>query len=138
MAATARTWFYQTPEKNSYLLQERVNGSVWMARLMDVYFVTERAEPPFQMSAERNGQTLVIEWEPNQWFRLISPQDMPDVVGAFSNVLQLPAALTYTDFDGKIITEWHRDGGEARWREIQGNPTYQSPVRLNKSRPSPR
>lgn len=131
MATTARTWFYNTPEQQPYLLQERVNGTAWANRLMDVYFVTERAEVPFKMSGQWQGQALIIEWEPNQWFRLTCAQDVPNVVAAFSNILQLPAALTYTDFDGKIITEWHRDGGEARWRDIQGNPTFQSPVRLN-------
>jgi hypothetical protein len=132
MAATARTWFYTMPESSPYLLQERVNGTVWMNRLTEVYFVTERAEAPFQMRGEWRGQTLVIAWHPEQWFRLTGERETPDVVAAFSNILRLPAALTYTDSDGKIITEWHRDGGEARWREIQGNPTYQNPERLKR------
>jgi len=132
MATNARTWFYQTPENNPYLLQERVNGTLWMARFWDVYFITERAEPPFRMSAVYKGLPLVIEWEPNKWFRLTAPQSVPDVISAFSNVLQMPAALMYTDNRGMAITEWHRDGGEARWREIQGNPMYQSPLRLSR------
>lgn len=131
MATNARTWFYQTPEKNPYLLQERVNGTLWMARLWDVYFVTERAEPPFRMSAVYHGTPLMIEWEPGKWFRLTAPQSLPGVITAFSNILQLPASLMYTDNHGMVVTEWHRDGGHERWREIQGNPMYQSVVRLN-------
>ena len=132
MASSARTWFYNTPESQPYLLQERVNSNVWMARLMDLYFVTERAQAPFRLSAVWQGKPITIEWEPNKWFRLIAVQDAPAVAAAFSNILQMPAALAYTSIDGQIITEWHRDGGEARWREIQGNPSYQSPVRLKK------
>jgi hypothetical protein len=131
MATNARTWFYETPENNAYYLQERVNGTLWMARLTDLFFVTDRAEAPFRMSATWQDNPLAIEWEPGEWLRMTSPADVPLVVSAFSNILQLKAALTYTDVDGQIITEWHRDGGAARWREIQGNPTYQSPVRLS-------
>jgi len=132
MATNARTWFYNTPEAQPYLLQERVNGTLWMARLWGLYFVTEQAQPPFAMSARWQDQSLRIEWQPGQWFRLIADGNAPPVVNAFSNVLQMPAAITYTGRDGKVITEWQRDGGDARWREIQGNPVYQSPVRLNK------
>ena len=132
MATNARTWFYNMPEQKPYLLEERVNGTLWMARLSDVYFHAEKVEPPFRMSAEWRGLPLVIEWEPGKWFRLYAPQEVPEVVSAFSNVLQLPAALMYVDVDGQVVTEWHRDGGEARWREIQGNPSYQSPVRLRR------
>jgi hypothetical protein len=131
MATNARTWFYNTPENNPYLLQERVNSTLWMARLNNVFFITEQAEAPFQMAAEWHDLTLLIEWEPGKWFRLVTTQDVPAFVAAFSNILQMPAALTYTDIEGRIVTEWHRDGGETRWREIQGNPTYQSPVRLS-------
>lgn len=132
MATNARTWFYETPENNAYLLQERVNTTLWMARLLDVYFTAENTEPPFRMTGFWQGTPLVIEWQPGQWFRLVAPRDVPAIIAAFSNILQIPASLTYTDIEGRIITEWHRDGGEAQWREIQGNPTYQSPVRLNK------
>jgi len=132
MATNARTWFYNAPENKPYLLQERVNSTLWMARLNNVYFVTEQAEAPFRMSTRWHDTSLVIEWETGKWFRLVTTLDVPTIVTAFSNILQMPAALTYTDIDGQIITEWHRDGGEARWREIQGNPTYQSPVRLNR------
>lgn len=131
MASTARRWFYELPENNPYLLQERVNGTLWMHRLGNVYFFCEQAEPPFRMSTRLQDKTVRIEWEPGKWFRMTASANLPAVVGAFSNVLELPAAISYTDADGQIITEWHRDGGDARWREIQGNPAYQIPVRLN-------
>ncbi|GAB4574992.1 MAG: hypothetical protein Kow0077_24300 [Anaerolineae bacterium] len=132
MATNARTWFYETPENSPYLLQERVNSTLWMARLWDVYFITESATEPYRMTATWQGHPLTIEWETGKWFRLIADTDVPTVVSAFSNVLQIPATFTYTDTNGRIITEWHRDGGEARWREIQGNPIYQSPLRLDR------
>ncbi len=131
MATNARTWFYETPEKSAYLLQERVNGNLWMARLSDVYFVAEQAEPPYRMTAVWQGHPLTLEWETGKWLRLSSDASLPAVIGAFSNVLQIPATLTYLDSTtGRVITEWHRDGGNTRWREIQGNPSYHNPARL--------
>lgn len=131
MASNAGSWFYETPEANPYLLQERVNSNLWMARLWDLYFVTVQAEAPFAMKAKWHDQPISMAWQPGQWLRLTSEEAVPLVSVAFSNILQIPATLTYTDVDGKTINEWHRDGGEARWREIQGNPTFQSPVRLS-------
>lgn len=131
MATNARTWFYETPEDSPYLLQERVNSTLWMARLWDVFFIAEQTTAPFRMTATRQASPLTIEWETGKWLRLIAAADEPSVVGAFSNILQIPATLTYIDSSGRIITEWHRDGGTARWREIQGNPMFQSPVRLD-------
>lgn len=131
MASNSTTWFHETPENNPYLLQERVNGNLWMARLWSLYFVTEQAEAPFRMVAQYNEAPLTLEWEPGKWLRLRSDQAVPSVATAFSNILQIPASLTYTDIEGKIITEWHSDGGAAQWQKIQGNPSYQNPVRLN-------
>jgi hypothetical protein len=132
MATNASTWFYHTPENNPYILQERVNSTLWMARLTDVYFVAEQTEAPFRMTAVYQGQPLVMEWEPDRWLRLTTTSAIPAVLTALSNVLQIPASLTYTDGSGKIITEWHRDGGDTRWQEIQGNPIFQSPVQLSR------
>jgi hypothetical protein len=131
MASNARTWFYETPENNAYWIQERVNSTLWMARLTEVYFVAEQTEAPFRMSAVWHDKPLIIEWEPGKWFRLTTLEAVPSIVRAFSNILQIPVTLTFTDVQGQTITEWHRDGGETRWREIQGNPIYQSPVRLS-------
>lgn len=131
MATNARTWFYEIPEKNAYLLQERVNSTLWMARLSDVFFVAETVEAPYRMTTTWQGHPVRIEWETGKWLRMEADSDVPLVVSAFSNVLQIPATLTYTDSNGRIITEWHRDGGSERWREIQGNPSFQSPIRLD-------
>ena len=30
------------------------------------------------------------------------------------------------------VIEWHTDGGEARWKEIQGKPQYQGLRRLTR------
>jgi hypothetical protein len=132
MASNAGTWFYSTPDNKPFMLQERVNSNLWMARLFDTYFTAESVESPFRMSSPYRGQTLVIEWEPGKWLRLTTSKIVPLVVGAFSNILQIPAALTYTNIDGQVVTEWHADGGDAQWRQIQGNPIFQSPVRLNR------
>lgn len=129
---TARSWFYETPDARPYLLQERVNLTMWMNRLQDVYFVTEQAEPPLRMSADWQGHHVTIEWLPNRWFRLTADGDVAPMIAAFSNALMLPAAFSYNNAAGQVITEWHRDGGEQRWSEIQGNPAFQTPVRLGK------
>ncbi len=130
MATNARTWFYETPENSPYLLQERVNGTLWMARLQDVYFAADSATAPFSMSATWQGRPVSIQWEPGQWFRLTADGQAHALVTAFSSILQIPHVMTYTDLNGSAVTEWHRDGGDARWREIQGNPMYQNPARL--------
>lgn len=132
MASHAGTWFYSTPDNKPFVLQERVNSNLWMARLFEIFFTAESTEPPYRMSSPYQDQKLVIEWEPSKWLALTTAQEVPLVAGAFSNILQIPAALTYTNIDGQIVTEWHADGGDARWRQIQGNPTFQSPVRLNR------
>jgi len=31
-----------------------------------------------------------------------------------------------------FVVEWHTDGGDGRWREIQGQPQYQSLRRLRR------
>jgi hypothetical protein len=47
-------------------------------------------------------------------------------------ILKMRPALTYQDTDGMFVVEWHTDGGEARWREVQGQPQYQSLRRLRR------
>ena len=31
---------------------------------------------------------------------------------------------------GMFVVEWHTDGGDARWKEIQGNPAFQGLRRM--------
>ena len=47
-------------------------------------------------------------------------------------ILMMRPVLMYQDNEGMYVTEWHTDGGEARWRELQGQPAYQGLKRLRR------
>jgi hypothetical protein len=40
--------------------------------------------------------------------------------------------LEYQDSEGMHVVEWHTDGGQERWSQIQGNPQYQGLRRIGK------
>jgi hypothetical protein len=75
-----------------------------------------------------------IEWVPNQAFTLHVPQDSDssDLVRGVSRVLALKPAFSYTDGQGHRVTEWHVDGGAARWQEIQGKAAFGNLQRLSR------
>ena len=39
------------------------------------------------------------------------------------------------DEDGNYVVEWRMDGGEGRWKELQGSPAAQGLVRLRTDKP---
>ena len=55
-----------------------------------------------------------------------------EIIGVMRQILKMRPALTYQDTDGMFVVEWHTDGGEGRWREVQGQPQYQSLRRLRR------
>lgn len=130
MTTNANTWFYNEPEHDAYLIEERVNHSLWNARLSFLYFDCINAEPPFRMVSEWKGQPVEIEWEVGKLFTLRTQEEMPALRRGFSLALGLqPASLAYQDVDDMYVTEWHVDGGEERWREIQGQARFRHPQR---------
>ncbi len=133
MSTNAGTWFYTEPEHRAYLIAERVNGTFWQARVTTVYWHCVRAEPPFRVEGYADGAVVEMEWEPDRWLALKAPDgfDPAPLVKALSRrILTMPAALTYTDPAGRQVYEWHTDGGEARWKAIQGRGGFGQPHRL--------
>ena len=85
MATNASTWFYNEPEHNAYLLEERVNHTLWSNRLSAVYLDCLSETPPFKMSGTWHELPITIEWVPRDYFTLTT---LPD-----SQVDQLIVAL---------------------------------------------
>ena len=58
-------------------------------------------------------------------------EERKDVIATIRQVLLgLKPSFTYQDTEGMFVVEWHTDGGDARWKEIQGNPAYQGLRRM--------
>jgi hypothetical protein len=132
MSATAASWFYRTPEKEPYLLAERVNGTFWEARLAGVWLKVEKAEPPFRMAGTYLGANIMLEWEPLKWLRLSTSPASPALMQGLANMLRRRPALRYEAPDGHTTWEWWMEGGDKRWQEIQGKPAFRAPVRLDR------
>jgi hypothetical protein len=129
MSANAGTWFYREPEHQPFMITERLNGTFWQARLVEIYWRCVKADGPFKAEGYLGDQQLDIEWLPAQWLMLRVPAglDSKTLVKTFNRVLARKAVLTYDDSHGSQIFEWHMDGGKARWKEIQGKAGFVKP-----------
>lgn len=132
MTATAASWFYRTPEKEPYLLAERVNGTFWEARYGGVYLTVVKAEPPFTMEGTYNGAAVKMEWEPTRWLRLKTAPAAEALAHGLANILRQKPVLRYESTEGQTVWEWWPQGVDKRWQEIQGQPAFHSPVRLDR------
>lgn len=133
MANTARQWFYSTPEPRPYYIEERVNHTLWNNRLQNVFMSCTNASPPVQMEGSLDGMPMRFEFVPGGYFTLRMPEERKDVIGTIRQaLLGLTPSFTYQDTDGMFVVEWHTDGGDARWREIQGDPAYQGLRRMKR------
>ena len=133
MATDSRTWFYSTPEPRPYYIEERVNHTLWKNRLQGMFMSCTQATVPIQMEGDWNGDTVHFEWKPGDYFILRTDEQHKELIGVIRQMLLgLRPALTYEDPDGRHVVEWHTDGGEKRWREIQGQPQFQGLRRLKK------
>lgn len=132
MTTTAATWFYRDPERIPYYIEERVNQTLWQARVGDILLDATSAEPPYRMTGRWRDQPVEIEWQPNDYFVLRVPveADPTDLVNGISHVLALKPALRFTDTEDRLVTEWYVDGGASRWDDIQGKAAYRHPQRL--------
>ena len=133
MSANAGTWFYSAPETAPYLISERLNGTFWGARIVDVYWKCTHPEPPFRATGYMGDERLELSWLPGQWLSLHVPQgvDSQRFIDAISKrVLAFPATCTYVDTHGRTVIEWHTDQGQERWNEIQGRVEFSKLKRL--------
>jgi hypothetical protein len=120
------------PEKEPYLLAERVNGTFWEARLGGIYLMVVRAEAPFEMKGTYLGADVRLAWEPNKWLRLASAPASPQLATAVANVLRRRPTLRYEAPDGYATWEWWLEGADQRWQELQGKPAFRQPERLDR------
>jgi hypothetical protein len=132
MSANAATWFYREPEHEPYMITERLNGTFWQARLVEVYWRCVKADAPYKAEGYLTDQLLELDWLPGQWLMLRVPAalDSKNLIQTFNRVLGRKAVLTYHDPNGSQVHEWHMDGGKARWKEIQGKAGFVKPRRL--------
>lgn len=133
MSANAGTWFFQEPEHHPYMLTERLNGNFWQERIVEVYWRCIRAEPPFCAQGFWGDHRLEMEWVPGDWLALKAPAEadvLPLVESISRRILAMQVAITYVDAQDRQVFEWHIDGGEKRWQEIQGNAGFNKPRRL--------
>ncbi|HLV37146.1 MAG TPA: hypothetical protein VKY59_18640 [Spirillospora sp.] len=131
MATDSRTWFYTTPEPRPYYIEERVNHTLWKNRLQTLSMTCTQAVPPIKMEGNWQGNVVTFEWQPGKYFILRMTQESRELIGVLRQILMMRPAFLYEDPSGMHVVEWHTDGGEERWREIQGSPEYQGLRRLN-------
>lgn len=132
MATDSRTWFYTTPEPRPYYIEERVNHTLWKNRLQTLTMSCTQATVPIKMEGNWQGNHVTFEWQPGKYFTLTTPRESKEFIGVMRQILMMRPALSYDDPDGRHVVEWHTDGGEARLKEIQGNPQFQGLRRLRK------
>lgn len=132
MSTTSRTWFYSKPEPRPYYIEERVNHSLWNNRLQSVFMSCIQAEKVIKMEGNYNGQPIRFEFIPGNYFVLRMGEENREVIGVMRQVLLgLKPNFAYIDTDGLFSVEYHMDGGEDKWRELQGNPHYQGLRRIS-------
>ncbi len=138
MATDARSWFYSTPTARPFFIEERVNHTLWNNRLANIYMSCTQAETPIRMvGAWANEMPVEFEWQPGQWFILRMGEENKEIIGVMRQILMFRPAFAYRDPDNRFVVEWHTDGGEERWRELQGIPKFQGLRRLRKPQPAP-
>lgn len=131
MANSARQWFYSTPEPRPYYIEERVNHTLWNNRLQNVFMSCSQAEAPIKLEGSLEGSPMAFEFVPGAYFTLRLSEERKDIIATLRQILLgLKPCFTYQDADGMFVVEWHTDGGEARWKTIQGDPAFQGLRRM--------
>ena len=134
MATNASTWFYQEPEHNCYLIEERVNHTFWSNRIAAIHLDCTSAEPPFRMYGEWHTIPIEIEWIPDQYFTLSAKtsDDINRLIIGIKEILGFMPAVSYVDPEARLKVEWHVKNADQRIQEIQGNPNYHDIKRYKK------
>lgn len=130
MTTTAKTWFYNVPEKNLYLIGERVRTTFWDARFGGLWLDTLRAEPPILMRGTYQGGSVELEWQPRTWCILRTHPAHESLARGVSNILGFNPAFRYEDPQGNTVWEWHLGDHGQRWQALQGKPEYGRLTRL--------
>ncbi|MBM4423886.1 MAG: hypothetical protein FJ030_10895 [Chloroflexi bacterium] len=130
MTTTAQTWFFHPPEKNAYLISERVRTNFWGARFGGVWLDVVRVGPPILMAGAYQGSAIELEWQPAQWCALRAKPAAASLPLGVSNMLGLKPAIKYEEARGYTVWEWLTGDVNARWQAVQGKPEYAKLERL--------
>ena len=124
MTTSALSWFYQQPEKNAYLIAERIRTNFWDARFGGLWLDTIKVESPILMRGAYHNSAIELEWEPGQWCRLrTNPANDPLAQGV-SNLIRFRPSFKYEDPSGNTVWEWRLNDSAARWQAMQGKPEF--------------
>jgi hypothetical protein len=124
MTTSALTWFYQQPEKNAYLIAERVRTNFWDARFGGLWLDTLRVTSPILMKGTYKGSLVELEWEPVKWCILRTHPANEALSHGVSNLIRFRPAFKYEDPHGNTVWEWRLSDMDARWQSIQGKPEF--------------
>ena len=130
MTTSAKTWFYQTPEKNAYAIGERVRTNFWDARFGGLWLDTVKVESPIQMRGTYQNSAVELEWQPGVWCILRTNPTQAALATGVSNILGFKPTFQYQDTHGNTAWEWHLGDLNARWQAIQGKPEFGKLQRL--------
>jgi hypothetical protein len=127
MTTNATSWFYAEPETGRpYLISERINQTFWNNRVNGIYFTCVHAEAPYRLVGTWNDADVEIEFEPLKVFILRMSEDSDVFVRGVAEIMGFKPTVSYTDLDGRYITEWYAADADSRLREVQGNPSFQN------------
>lgn len=137
MSTDSRTWFYTTPQPRAYFIEERVNHTLWRNRVGNIWMTCTQPETPIKMVGRwADAMPVEFEWQPGKWFVLRTGEESKEFIGVMRQILMFKPAFMYKDQHEMTCVEWHTDGGEERWKEIQGRGAYHSIRRLSKPQPA--
>ena len=128
MATNASTWFYNPPEQNAYLIEERVNHTFWNNRISALYLRCVSAEAPFQMQGNWHDIPITIEWEPNTYFKLTTQVDdrIDLLIVGITEILGFLPTISYVNPSNDLNAEWHVNENSDVVQSIQNNPNYRN------------
>ncbi len=126
MATSARSWFYSTPEPRPYYIEERVNHTLWRHRLQGVSMSCTSATAPIQMQGRWRDMPIFFEWQPGQYFRLLSGDESRELIGVLRQVLMTRPNFSYIDESGFFVVEWQLQGAEERWGTLRNDQSLRN------------
>lgn len=127
MTTNASTWFFNEPEHRAYLIEERVNQSLWANRINGAQLKCIHAEPPFRMTGVWNNLPITLEWIPNDYVMLSVGGDHANVESlliGFKEVLGFVPTISYLTPEQTFVAEWRRASASQQVEAIERNPKY--------------
>lgn len=129
MTTNASTWFYTEPEHRAYLIEERVNQSLWANRINGAQLKCIQAEPPFRMTGTWNDLPITLEWVPNEYVILTAESEHPRIDSlliGLKEVLGFVPTISYVTPENAFVAEWRRAADAPHIESIARNPKYRN------------